>query len=140
MEKQPAQAINKVEMAENGTSSVDETREKSRLRKIDIHLMVPLWVIFVFGFLDRINLGNISVLGIMPELRMTGTEMTIAMQIYFVPYILTDIPSNIILKIFASSTWISALSFFWGEHAESICTTIIDVESNRYRVYVPGIF
>ncbi|EAU33298.1 predicted protein [Aspergillus terreus NIH2624] len=101
-------------MAENGTSSVDETREKSRLRKIDIHLMVPLWVIFVFGFLDRINLGNISVLGIMPELRMTGTEMTIAMQIYFVPYILTDIPSNIILKIFASSTWISALSFFWG--------------------------
>lgn len=139
MEKQPAQAINKVEMAEMGTSSVDETREKSLLRKIDIHLMVPLWVIFVFGFLDRINLGNVSVLGIMPELRMTGTEMTIAMQIFFVPYILTDIPSNIILKIFAPSTWISVLSFFWGEHAEPICTTIIDVESNRYRVYVPGI-
>ncbi|KAL5358396.1 major facilitator superfamily domain-containing protein [Aspergillus floccosus] len=101
-------------MGDNGTCPVDEKREKLLLRKIDIHLMVPLWVIFVFGFLDRINLGNVSVLGIMPELRMTGTELTIAMQIFFVPYILTDIPSNIILKRFAPSTWISALSFFWG--------------------------
>ncbi|KAI9926675.1 hypothetical protein MW887_003768 [Aspergillus wentii] len=115
MEKRPQQEVSGTEGSlEGGYSDVDKKREKKLLRKIDLHLMVPLWVIFVFGFLDRINLGNVSVLGILQELHMTGTDMSIAMQIFFVPYILLDIPSNIILKRFAPSTWISILTFFWG--------------------------
>lgn len=93
---------------------IDPRREAALLRKIDLHLMLPLWVIFVFGFLDRINLGNVAVLGIFKELHLTGTEFSIAMQIFFVPYILLDIPSNILLKRVAPSTWISALTFLWG--------------------------
>lgn len=42
------------------------------LRKIDRHLMIPLWIPFVFGFIDRINLGNVGVLGITEDLYMTG--------------------------------------------------------------------
>lgn len=115
MEKRPQQEVSGTEGSlEGGYSDVDKKQEKKLLRKIDLHLMVPLWVIFVFGFLDRINLGNVSVLGILQELHMTGTDMSIAMQIFFVPYILLDIPSNIILKRFAPSTWISILTFFWG--------------------------
>jgi sugar phosphate permease len=114
-EKQPAEEIRKAELnLEDRHSHIDEKRERALLRKIDLHLMVPLWIVFVFGFLDRINLGNVSILGILPELQMSGTDMTIAMQIFFVPYIISDIPSNIILKRFAPSTWISMLTFFWG--------------------------
>ncbi|KAE8325231.1 major facilitator superfamily domain-containing protein [Aspergillus sergii] len=47
------------------------------------------------------------------HLQMTGTDMAVALQIFFVPYIISDIPSNIILKRFAPSTWISMLTFFW---------------------------
>ncbi|KAE8376098.1 major facilitator superfamily domain-containing protein [Aspergillus bertholletiae] len=115
MEKQPEQAFSKVELdSENKQHHVDEKKERALLWKIDLHLMVPLWVVFVFGFLDRINLGNVSVLGILQELKMSGTDMAIAMQLFFVPYIISDIPSNIILKRFAPSTWISVLCFFWG--------------------------
>lgn len=115
MEKQSEPGIKKVEQdSEIGCLQIDKKKESALLRKIDLHLMVPLWVVFVFGFLDRINLGNVSVLGILPELNMTGTDMAIAMQIFFVPYIIADIPSNIILKRFSPSTWISVLTFCWG--------------------------
>ncbi|KAB8268036.1 major facilitator superfamily domain-containing protein [Aspergillus minisclerotigenes] len=40
--------------------------------------------------------------------------MAVALQIFFVPYIISDIPSNVLLKRFAPSTWISMLTFFWG--------------------------
>ncbi|EEH19773.2 hypothetical protein PABG_02032 [Paracoccidioides brasiliensis Pb03] len=43
--------------------AIDPKKESRLLRKIDIHLLLPLWVIFLFGFLDRINLGNAAVLG-----------------------------------------------------------------------------
>jgi hypothetical protein len=89
--------------------------KKRALRKIDLHLMLPLWVVFVFGFLDRINLGNVAVLGIMKELKLSGNDFAIAMQVFFVPYILLDIPSNIFLKKFVPSTWLSTLTFSWGK-------------------------
>ncbi|KAA8649960.1 hypothetical protein EYZ11_000973 [Aspergillus tanneri] len=117
MEKQPGHDISKAEpecSPEGGCPQVDKKREHALLRKIDLHLMVPLWIVFVFGFLDRINLGNVIVLGIRRELRMTDNDVAIAMQVFFAPYIVADIPSNIILKKFAPSTWISILTFFWG--------------------------
>jgi sugar phosphate permease len=120
MEKQPNHDISHSGSSLETASpdvEIDSKREKALLRKIDLHLMVPLWIIFVFGFLDRINLGNVAVLGILKELKMDGNDMALAMQIFFVPYIAADIPSNIILKRFAPSTWISVLTFCWGEHS-----------------------
>lgn len=89
-------------------------QERNLLRKIDLHLAFPLWVLFVFGFLDRINLGNASVLGVVKDLDMSGTQLAVAMQVFFVPYILFDVPSNIVLRRVAPSVWISALAFLWG--------------------------
>lgn len=117
MEKHPEHevGIGSGSSLDEGYPEINEKKERAVLRKIDLHLMGPLWVVFVFGFLDRINLGNVAVLGIMKDLKLTGTDFAIAMQIFFVPYILTDIPSNIILRKFSPSTWISVLTFFWGE-------------------------
>ncbi|RAQ69552.1 pantothenate transporter [Aspergillus flavus] len=117
-EKQPEQDLNKAEpISEDKQHHVNAKRGRALLRKIDLHLMIPLWIVFVFGFLDRINLGNVSVLGILQELQMTGTDMADALQIFFVPYIISDVPSNVLLKRFAPSTWISMLTFFWVLHA-----------------------
>ncbi|KAI1912744.1 hypothetical protein LOZ61_003182 [Ophidiomyces ophidiicola] len=99
---------------EAAVCSLDARQQRAMMRKIDLHLMAPLWVVFVFGFLDRINLGNVAVLGIVPDLRLQGNDFNIAVQVFFVPYILLDIPSNIFLKRFTPSTWISMLTFLWG--------------------------
>lgn len=42
---------------------------------------------------------------------MNGQDYNIALFIFFVPYILFEVPSNIIIKRIAPSTWLS-VSFF----------------------------
>ena len=96
------------------TASFDPKLERRILRKVDLHLMVPLWIVFLLGFVDRINLGNVAVLGIVKDLDLTGNKLNVCLQVFFVSYILVEIPSNLMLKKIAPSTWISCLSFLWG--------------------------
>ena len=99
-EKQPAEvtADEKEANCEHLPGDINRSAERKLLRKIDFHLIMPLWIVFVFGFLDRINLGNVAVLGILKELHLKGNDFNIPMQIFFVPYILLKFPSNLILK------------------------------------------
>lgn len=92
----------------------DQQLETRMMRKIDLHLMVPLWILFMLGFMDRINLGNVSVLGIVEDLHLTGNNFNVALQVFFVPYILLEIPSNLMLKKLSPSRWICTLTFLWG--------------------------
>ena len=48
------------------------------------------------------------------DLNMVGNDLNVALLIFFVPYILFEIPSNILLKRIAPSTWLSAIMFLWG--------------------------
>lgn len=45
---------------------------------------------------------------------MTGNDYNVALLVFFVPYILFEIPSNIILKKVAPSTWLSLIMVLWG--------------------------
>lgn len=48
------------------------------------------------------------------DLKMVGNDYNVALLIFFVPYILFEVPSNIIIKRIAPSTWLSGLMFCWG--------------------------
>ena len=48
------------------------------------------------------------------DLKMVGNDYNKALMIFFVPYILFEVPSNILIKRIAPSTWISALMTCWG--------------------------
>lgn len=43
------------------------------------------------------------------DLNMTGHDYNTALFIFFVPYILFEVPSNIIIKQVAPSTWLSII-------------------------------
>ena len=51
-----------------------------------------------------------GVLGILPDLYLKGNAFNIALQVFYVPYILVEIPSNILLKKATPSTWIASLT------------------------------
>jgi sugar phosphate permease len=88
--------------------------EKKLLWKIDLHLLPILFILYMFAFLDRVNIGNAKIQGLTKDLNMSGTQYNVASMILFVPYILLEIPSNIIIKQVAPSMWLSGLMFFWG--------------------------
>jgi hypothetical protein len=48
------------------------------------------------------------------DLRMNGIQYNTAVTLFFVPYTLLEVPSNIVLKMMRPSHWMAILMFSWG--------------------------
>ena len=48
---------------------------------------------------------------------MTGSDYNVALFVFFIPYILLEVPSNLVLKRVAPSTWLAGIMVLWG-----VCT------------------
>ena len=55
--------------------------------------------------LPSINIGNALTLGLTAELKLKGDQVNIALALFFVPYVLFEIPSNLLLKRFSPHVW-----------------------------------
>ena len=104
-----------VEEASLGRSvPMNESAERKLLWKLDAHVLPTISLLYMLSFIDRINIGNARIQGLEADLHIVGNDYNIALQIFFLPYILLEVPSNIVLKRIAPSTWLSAIMFFWG--------------------------
>lgn len=56
-----------------------------------------------FGF--RVNIGNAAVFNLQKDLKLKNVQFNTALTIFFVPYILFEIPSNIILRRVRPNIW-----------------------------------
>jgi hypothetical protein len=62
--------------------------------------------------------GNAKIQGMTKDLDMekeNAGRYNIALFVFFIPYILFEIPSNLILKKLAPSTWLSLIMVLWGK-------------------------
>ena len=91
--------------------SVDE---KALLRKIDLRVIPMLFLLYLAAFLDRVNIGNALTLHMPQDLHLKGNESNVALTIFFVPYVLFEVPSNILLKKFKPHVWLSACILAFG--------------------------
>jgi hypothetical protein len=122
-----------VENAESDLPPMDPAALKKLTRKCDLHVIPPLFVLFLLAFLDRTNIGNAKIQNLQAGLGLSGPEYNVALFIFFVPYILFEVPSNILLKKVAPSTWLSGIMVLWGK--SSLLMTIIS--SNIMKVSQP---
>ncbi|WPH01891.1 Hypothetical protein R9X50_00474500 [Acrodontium crateriforme] len=84
------------------------TTERRLVSKIDRHVIPVLY---------RVNIGNANVYGLSKELGLSdgsGLKYNTALVIFFVPYILFEIPSNVLLKKFRPHVWLSINMFLFG--------------------------
>ncbi|KAG9380441.1 MFS general substrate transporter [Pyrenophora tritici-repentis] len=98
-------------------TTIDPVAEKKLLLKCDLHVLPPLFLLFLLAFLDRVNIGNAKIQGLTEDLDMSGPNAhryNIALFIFFVPYVLFEVPSNLILKKLKPSTWLSLIMTLWG--------------------------
>lgn len=95
---------------------MDPVALRKLTRKCDLHVVPPLFVLFLLAFLDRTNIGNAKIQGLEDGLNLSGPQYNIALFVFFIPYILFEVPSNILLKKIAPSTWLSSIMFFWGQY------------------------
>ncbi|RJE23921.1 MFS transporter [Aspergillus sclerotialis] len=105
----------KIEDAKPTNEPVCTKHEERLLRwKCDVHVVPILFVLFLLAFIDRINIGNARLQGLEDDLNMAGHQYNIALFVFFIPYILFEVPSNVILKKVKPSWWLSGIMFAWG--------------------------
>lgn len=106
--------IKTVESCPGSEFDIDPVKEKKLLWKLDYRVVPILNILFMFAFLDRINIGNARLMGLEDDLGMSGHQYNIALFVFFIPYILLEVPSNIILKKVKPSWWLSGIITCWG--------------------------
>ncbi|KAL4870495.1 hypothetical protein BDV12DRAFT_184338 [Aspergillus spectabilis] len=92
-----------------------ETTERKLMAKVDWHVVPCLCIMYLLAFLDRVNISNAAVLGMTRDLNIVeGTKYNTALTIFFVPYTIFEIPSNILLKKLRPHVWLSLCMFLFG--------------------------
>lgn len=94
---------------------IDRKAEQRLLRKCDFHVLPPLCLLYVLCFIDRINIGNARIQGLEESLNMKENDFNIALLVFFPFYILCEVPSNVLIREFAPSTWLTMLMVAWGK-------------------------
>ncbi|KAH6914010.1 major facilitator superfamily domain-containing protein [Coprinopsis sp. MPI-PUGE-AT-0042] len=94
----------------------DDSRfEKRTLLWMDIRILPILALVYSFSFIDRINLGAAYAAGMATTLELTvGARYTIVTCLYFIPYILLQLPGNFVLRRVGVRNWLSFLVLAWG--------------------------
>lgn len=74
-----------------------------------------LAILYLISQLDRANIGNAKIEGLTDDLELKNTEYNIVLSLFFVPYILLEIPSNMVVnKLKRPSIYIGTLVVAWG--------------------------
>ncbi|KFY48886.1 hypothetical protein V495_00943 [Pseudogymnoascus sp. VKM F-4514 (FW-929)] len=88
--------------------------EKALVRKVDMHIIPLIILLYLFSFLDRVNIGNARLYGMEEELNLQGNQYQIAVSILFVTYCGLEVPSNLLLKKFQPGRYIAVITITWG--------------------------
>ncbi|KAJ6015407.1 hypothetical protein N7540_009998 [Penicillium herquei] len=95
--------------------SFSPDQRKAVLRKVDYRLVPMLSVLYLVSHLDRANIGNAKIAGLADDLGLSGIQYNIALSLFFIPYVLLEVPSNMLLKKFARpSVYLGILIICWG--------------------------
>jgi len=91
-------------------------QEQARIyHKVDRRLVPMLALLYLIAHLDRANIGNAKIEGLEASLGMQGTDYNIVVGIFFVPYVLCEVPSNLLLAKFNKASWyMGTLVVSWG--------------------------
>ncbi|KAJ3523095.1 hypothetical protein NM208_g12581 [Fusarium decemcellulare] len=113
-EKPHHEIFDRVEVQRDGFGPVDTQAEKKLVRKIDLHLMTSLWVMYLFSYMDRSNIGNAKVAGMNDDLELTDEEYSLAIVVFIIGYVLGQVPSNMFLTRLRPSLYIPGMMMAWG--------------------------
>lgn len=88
-------------------------REQVVINKLFRRLIPFLFLLFIFSFLDRINIGFAG-LTMSQDLGLSSTMFGLATTLFYAMYVIFGIPSNIMLGIVGARRWIASIMVVWG--------------------------
>lgn len=83
------------------------------MRKVAWRLIPMLGLMYFFAFLDRVNVGY-AALTMNADLGLSAAAFGIGSGIFFVGYVLCEVPSNVLLERFGARIWLARIMITWG--------------------------
>lgn len=82
-------------------------------RKVAWRLIPLLGLLYFFSFLDRVNVG-FAALTMNADIGLSAAAYGLGSGIFFVGYVLFEVPSNVLLERFGARRWIARIMISWG--------------------------
>ncbi|GJF11768.1 MFS transporter [Mycolicibacterium cyprinidarum] len=92
----------------------DPTVGTTTMAKVTRRLIPFLVLLYVVNYLDRVNISFAGPSGMNADLAMSATMFGFASGIFFLGYLLLEVPSNIALNKFGGRRWLARIMFTWG--------------------------
>ena len=83
-------------------------------RKIDMHLMPLMCLMYLMTFADKTTLGQSAVLGIIKDTHLTALGFNWLGTIFYLSYLAFEYPQNLALQYFPVGKWLSVNIFVWA--------------------------
>jgi MFS family permease len=92
-------------------------------RKAAVRLVPYLGLLYFINYLDRVNIGFAGPNGMSKELGLTSTAFGFASGVFFIGYLILEVPSNLALHKFGARRWIARIMISWGIIATAVAFT-----------------
>ncbi|KAK5173423.1 uncharacterized protein LTR77_002104 [Saxophila tyrrhenica] len=113
--KHEQDAFNALHDPDAGKSDEERARiDKKLVRRLDLMLIPWLSFLYLVSFLDRTNIGNAKIDGLIKDLNMTSGEYNACLSLFFVSYAGFEPLTNILLKRLRPSVFIPLIMVLWG--------------------------
>ncbi|CAG8256862.1 unnamed protein product [Penicillium salamii] len=93
---------------------ISPEEEKALVRKIDLTLLPMIWIMYLLSYMDRTNIGNAKISGMAADLNLTSNQYSTALVVFFVGYVVFEVPSNLVLTRTRPSIFLPAIMMTWG--------------------------
>ncbi|KAL4876909.1 putative MFS transporter [Aspergillus karnatakaensis] len=103
-----------VKIAPGVEITFDRAAERRLRTKIDLMIMPIICLLYIFCFIDRANIGNARIAGLDKDLGMVGFDYNATLSMFYVSYIVFEIPSNILCKLMGPGWFIPLLTVLFG--------------------------
>ena len=90
-----------------------QAAEERTYRKVTMRIVPFLFICYLAAYLDRVNVG-FAKLQMLHELNFSETVYGLGAGIFFLGYVLFEVPSNIIMHRVGARVWIARIMLTWG--------------------------
>ncbi|GLY69576.1 MFS transporter [Amycolatopsis taiwanensis] len=82
-------------------------------RKVGMRIIPLVGLAYVASYIDRANVGYIAA-PMSRDLNLGSSQIGLAAGLFFIGYILVEVPSNMMLRRFGARKWIARIMITWG--------------------------
>ncbi|ESK97476.1 mfs transporter [Moniliophthora roreri MCA 2997] len=117
-----------------------DPKAEAKLRtKIDWYIVPTVSLLYLFCFIDRVNIGNARLAGFERDLGLKGYDYNLVLTVFYISYIIFEIPATMTCKWIGPGWFLPATSLAFG--LVSILTAFVkDIHAVSGVRFILGIF